>query len=225
MVLGCSTRDAQAREIATTFELGVPRSVETVAGGFSKRRVEACRSPVQLWHAVMIGRRRSRRWCCGRQPSGLLVLGRFPVAHELPADMRRATGAGRWAAIVTWIQALMFGLPAVPVSAFVLREHRLPWLWDLFPMYGGPWSDVMSDRQLVLALWLFLLVSALASYGGWLLWRGRRSGALVLVGSLPVEALFWWGFALPFPVVGGLLRLGLVVKAWPRLKEDNFERD
>jgi hypothetical protein len=25
-------------------------------------------------------------------------------------------------------------------SGFLLREHRLPWLWDLFAIYGGLWS-------------------------------------------------------------------------------------
>ena len=34
---------------------------------------------------------------------------------------------------------------------------------------------------------------------------------------LPVEALFWYGFALPFPWLIGLLRAALIASAWPSL--------
>ena len=53
---------------------------------------------------------------------------------------RRPSSAARWAGGVTVAYAAAFGLPSIPIAVFVLREHRLPWLGDLFPMYGGPWS-------------------------------------------------------------------------------------
>ena len=129
-------------------------------------------------------------------------------------NVRRRPARG--AAIVTWLQSLLFGLPAIPVSLYVVRNHELPWLWDMFPMYGGPWSDSLPEWRLVLALALFLLVSLISGYGASLLWRGRRAGLLMVAGLLPIEAVFWWGFALPFPVVGGVIRAVLIALAWPR---------
>ena len=54
-------------------------------------------------------------------------------------------------------------------------------------------------------------------WAGWLLWNGERSGALLQFGLLPVEAVFWYGFALPIPPILALVRVVLVVMAWPRL--------
>ncbi len=42
------------------------------------------------------------------------------------------------AAVVTWVYAAMLGVPAVPVAVFVAENSRLPSLWGLFDMYGGP---------------------------------------------------------------------------------------
>jgi hypothetical protein len=42
-------------------------------------------------------------------------------------------------------------------------------------------------------------------------------GALLQLGLLPVEAAFWYGFAIPIPPVLAAIRLVLVVLAWSRL--------
>lgn len=130
---------------------------------------------------------------------------------------RGTVRARRWAAELIWFQAFGFGLPAIPVSVVLLRERRLPWLWDLFPVYGGPWSGSMSPERVSVLLWLFLLVSLVLASSGWLLWRGQRAGAYLALALLPVEAVFWWGFALPFPPLAGLARVYLVALAWPGL--------
>ena len=61
--------------------------------------------------------------------------------------------SARAAAIVTWLYAAAFGLPAIPIVVFVVRERALPWFLDLFPMYGGPWSN--AGRWTVFA-WLMV---------------------------------------------------------------------
>lgn len=123
----------------------------------------------------------------------------------------------RAAAVVCWVYAASFGLPAIPVGVFIMREHRLPWLWDLFPMYGGPWWRSLSETEFLAALAGFFVLCAVMSTGAWLLWTARRSGAVVVIATLPVEAIFWWGYALPIPPLFGLVRLVLVVAAWPGL--------
>ena len=63
----------------------------------------------------------------------------------------------------------------------------------------------------------FLLVALFAAYAAWQLWSGSRVGGPVSLMLLPVEALFWYGFALPFPWLIGLLRAALIASAWPSL--------
>ena len=48
--------------------------------------------------------------------------------------------------------------------------------------------------------------------------QGSRRAAVVSVALLPVEAVFWVGFALPIPWVLGAARVALLAAAWPRLR-------
>jgi hypothetical protein len=49
----------------------------------------------------------------------------------------------------------------------------------------------------------FLLVCAAELIAGWMLWQGRRAGIMLAIALLPVEFVFWIGFALPFgPTLG-----------------------
>jgi len=100
---------------------------------------------------------------------------------------------------------------------YLLQRGRLPTFWGLFEMYGGPWSAQLSDQSLVLRLNAFLVVTVVAAWSGLLIWKGRRTGAILNLGLLPVEALFWIGFALPFPWLSGVARTGLLVYAWRSL--------
>ena len=46
--------------------------------------------------------------------------------------------SARAAAIVTWAYAAGFGVPALPVAAYVQNTGRLPSFLGLFDMFGGP---------------------------------------------------------------------------------------
>lgn len=118
----------------------------------------------------------------------------------------------RIAAVLTWIYAAAFGIPAVPVSVYLLQHGDLPTFMDLFPMYGGPW-DVVEDRAFVTLLMGFLAVVLSAAWAAWLAWKGRRAGVVLALALLPVEAVFWFGFALPFPWIFGVARLLLYALA------------
>lgn len=118
----------------------------------------------------------------------------------------------RTAAVVTWAYVAMFGVPALPVVAFLKEHGRLPSLWGLFEMYGGPWSARYSVDRLTALLMAFLGVTALAALSGWLLWTRRRAGAVLNLVLLPLEAVFWIGFALPVPWLFGVARVALLAR-------------
>lgn len=130
--------------------------------------------------------------------------------------------SARAAAIVTWVYTAAYGLPAVPIVVYLIRERELPWLLDLFPMYGGPWWSGDWARFVWLMLGYFAVTLALA-FSGWLLWRGRRSGAVMNLALVPVEAFFWWGFDLPIPPLFAIARVVLVAVAWRRLTSRRAE--
>ncbi|WP_369745190.1 hypothetical protein [Paenarthrobacter sp. AMU7] len=115
--------------------------------------------------------------------------------------MRKA----RVAAVLTWIYAAAFGVPAIPVGIYLLQNGYLPMFMDLFPMYAGPW-DGLQSWTFVALLMVFLGAVLVASWAAWLAWRGRRSGLALGLALLPVEAVFWIGFDLPFPWLFGVAR-------------------
>ena len=127
--------------------------------------------------------------------------------------------AARAYAVLTWVYAAGFGIPAIPVSVYLLRRGSLPWFGDLFPMYGGPWSGRQRDGQFVGLLLGYLGLVAIVSLAARQVHRGSRRGAVVSVGLLPVEAVFWLGFALPIPWVLGAARVALLAAAWRRFRE------
>jgi len=121
------------------------------------------------------------------------------------------------AAVLTWVYAAGFGIPAVYVVPHLVRNGTLPTFLDLFPMYGGPWSSRVEVRTLVVLLISFLVLTLVAAWAGWLVWNGSRSGAMLSLALLPVEAVFWLGFALPIPWVFGVARVAFLALAWKSL--------
>ena len=121
-------------------------------------------------------------------------------------------------AVLMWVVAAGFGLPAPFVAAYYLRERALPTFMDLLPMYGGPFSDRVSPEVFAVLLGLFAALCALEAYAAWLLWNGAHVGALLTLVLLPVEILFWAGFAVPFPPLIAVARLGLLAAGWSALR-------
>jgi hypothetical protein len=113
----------------------------------------------------------------------------------------------------------MFGVPAVPVAIFLTKNGRLPSLWGLFDMYAGPWSSRLSNDRVIALLLVYSGVVLAAVFSGRLLWQERKAGAVLNLGLLPVEAIFWIGFALPVPWLFGIARVALVPMAWPELSK------
>jgi hypothetical protein len=123
----------------------------------------------------------------------------------------------RIASVVTWVYGAGFGLATIPVAAFLLRRGRLPVFLGLFQSCGGPWSARVSHATFAVLLMTFLAVNLVAALAAWLLSGGSEAGALIAVALLPVEAVFWVGFALPIPWLLGVARVVLMALAWRSL--------
>ena len=123
--------------------------------------------------------------------------------------------SARSAAVITWVYAAGFGIPAVPVSVY-LRETGVSRCSGscLRCTAARGRRDSLSTDTLTILLISFLLVTVAAAWAAWLLWRGSMLGALTSLIVLPVEAVFWLGFALPFPFLAGLARAALIAAAW-----------
>jgi hypothetical protein len=70
-------------------------------------------------------------------------------------------------------------------------------------MYGGPWSSNYRHDRMIALLLVFMGVALAAIGTGWLLWTHHQSGPVLNLMRLPVEAVFWIGFALPVPSATG----------------------
>ena len=123
----------------------------------------------------------------------------------------------RIAAVLTWVYSAGFGLPTVPVAMFLLRQGRLPVFAGLFETYGGPWSARLQQRTFMVLLMAFLIVTLVAAWAAWMLWNGSKAGAVLALVLLPLEAVFWVGFALPIPWLIGMARIAYIAIAWKAL--------
>lgn len=77
----------------------------------------------------------------------------------------------RAAAVLTWIYVAAFGVPAIPVAAYLLDRGNLPTFMGLFEVYGGPWSARLEPRTFVAILAAFFAVTMLAAWSA--RWRGE----------------------------------------------------
>jgi FtsH-binding integral membrane protein len=151
-----------------------------------------------------------------------LVIFLFAQARGGPERLRPDAGtrgrsparSTRAAAVLTWVYAACFGIPAIPVAVYLRQHGTLPWFGDLFQMYGGPWSLRVGIDAFAVRLIAFLALMLVAAWTGWLMWRGSTLGAVANLALLPVEAVFWAGFALPVPWVIGLARATLIAMSW-----------
>jgi hypothetical protein len=122
--------------------------------------------------------------------------------------------ASRAAAVLLWIVAAGWGIPApwlmwwcsCAVDCSCCRSSASPMV--------GPFYFNFSRGTFVPLLGASLLLAFVQGWAAWLLWAGKRSGALLQFGLLPVEAAFWYGFALPIPPLLAIVRLVLTAVAW-----------
>lgn len=116
----------------------------------------------------------------------------------------------RAAAVCSLVLGLGFGLPGV-YGAWHYARHGEVWTFLGFPTYGdGPFERWGLPTSVGLLLG-FVVVCAAEVVVGVLLWRGAVSAPGLALVLLPVELVFWIGFALPLGPLLGLARTALVV--------------
>jgi hypothetical protein len=130
-----------------------------------------------------------------------------------------ASGA-RWqvkvASILLGITAVGFGVFCLPAIRSLLAGRGIPIVMG-FPAYGdGPFERV-GIRTTVPLVAGFLAVCILEGVAAWLLWGGHRSGAILALVTVPLGAVYWWGFALPIPPILVGISIVLVLLSWGTL--------
>ena len=122
------------------------------------------------------------------------------------------------ASVLSWATGLGFGLPGLYGVGHFARHGTIARVMG-FPTYGeGPFERA-GIRTSVPLLSAFVAACTAECVAGGLLWRGRRSGAILTLALLPVESVFWVGFALPIPPVFAAGRIGSLLRnrpAWRR---------
>jgi hypothetical protein len=122
----------------------------------------------------------------------------------------------RTASVLLWFTAIGFGIFCVPALRNLRAGRDIPMVMG-FPAYGrGPFErhGIPSTVPLISA---FLAVCVLEAVAGAWLWGGHRGGAILALCLVPAGAIFWWGFALPFPPLFALARTALIVASWRSL--------
>lgn len=125
--------------------------------------------------------------------------------------------AMRAAAVMFWVVAAGFGLSAFPVVAHLVERRDLPMTFG-FRAYGGGWFERFSPETFAILLGVFVGICAVEAFAAWLLWNGARSGGVLTLVLLPLEIVFWSGFALPIPPIVAAVRLTLVALGWSALR-------
>ena len=123
----------------------------------------------------------------------------------------------RFAALLLWLSGAGFGLPCLQAISNLLAGRDIPYVMG-FPAYGrGPFERNGLPTTVPLLVG-FLVVCLLEGLAGWLVWRGKRRGAILALLLLPAGAVYWWGFALPFGPILSLARTLLIVQRWDGLR-------
>jgi hypothetical protein len=116
------------------------------------------------------------------------------------------------AAACSWFLGLGFGLPCL-YGTWYLARHGEVWTFLGFPTYGKAFFADHGIETSVPLLLTFLVVCVAELLVGWLLWQQSLAGEWLGLAILPVELVFWVGFALPFAFVLGALRTVLILVA------------
>jgi len=116
------------------------------------------------------------------------------------------------AAVCSSLLGLGFGLPCLWGMVHLARTGEV-WTFLGFPTYGhGPFErwGVPTTVPLMAG---FLVVCVAEVVVGVLLWTGASHATTWQYALLPIELVFWIGFALPFGPVLGVARVVLVLLA------------
>ena len=120
------------------------------------------------------------------------------------------------ASICLWFSGLGFGLPCIYGIWSVMNGKGIARVMG-FPAYGqGPFEKIGVHTTTPL-LAGFLFVCALECIAGWGVWNGDKGAAILSLAIIPVEMVFFIGFALPFGPPFLIIRTILLLLSWSSL--------
>jgi len=123
----------------------------------------------------------------------------------------------RSAAVLLWITAVGLGLPCLLAIRNLLTGRGIPFVLG-FPAYGGGPFERRGIHTTIPLLIGFLTLSILEGVAAWLLRDANKAGGILALALIPVGAIYWWGFALPFPPLFAVARTALIVLDWKSLR-------
>jgi hypothetical protein len=119
----------------------------------------------------------------------------------------------RIAAVLTWISGVGLGVSCVLCLRSLAAGRGIATVLG-YPAFGqGPFEHHGFPTTVSLVA-VFLVICLVECIAGALLWRGQRVGGVLALGVLPFGAVYWWGFALPYPPLLALARVAFIVSAW-----------
>jgi len=122
---------------------------------------------------------------------------------RIGAGLLAVTGAG-------------FGISCVIGLRSLITTGDIAFIYG-YPTYGRGHFERYGIPSTVPLLFAFLAVCVLELVAAWLLWGGRVSGGVLALALVPVGAVFWWGFDLPFPPVLVAVSTLLILIGWRTL--------
>lgn len=121
------------------------------------------------------------------------------------------------AALCLFISGLGFGIPGIYGVWSMLKGKGIAFVMG-FPTYGnGPFEKIGVHTTIPLLLG-FLFVCVLECIVGWGLWSSDKGAAILSFAIIPVELVFFIGFALPFGPPFLLIRSILLLIFWSSVK-------
>ena len=121
------------------------------------------------------------------------------------------------ASILFYFTGIAFFIGTVPITLYIIQNRELPTMMGVKAL-GGGFIETLGTDAIVWSAILFEVVNAAEVVAGYWLWKSRKKGGQLGIALFPFGLFFWLGFALPIPLVIGLLRLVLIAVGWKKLR-------
>lgn len=116
--------------------------------------------------------------------------------------------------IVVAFDSLGWIFGVLPVLKHALSHRDLPSAFGM-RLLSGPFEALGIEAVIVAGL-VFVFVSALKLLAAFWIWHSRVDGAVLELILLGLSAIFWYGFALPFGPLVGIIEVLLLVLTWSK---------
>ena len=117
--------------------------------------------------------------------------------------------------IVVAIDAIGWLFGVAPTLYYAFTHRSLPTLAGI-RLLSGPFEKLGMENLIVAGI-IFCAVSGLKVLAAYWLWNSRMDGAVLELVLLGLSAIFWYGFALPFGPLMGIIQVVLLALAWGSL--------